>query len=238
MLRNCEGTRTILGLEYEFDSLIENRDVAVFGTDAGEEQFHKKLKDRLRKAVEDSGTLYPVFLPKNTVQIGREIFDSPIPGLEVNYDDLTITFDWKALFTRFFGEERHYHRMVAEFSGRQEKFADELKSKMQRGEIDMGEMLQRAFTMIADWSQKSYKKARRARISRTFEEQGDKWDWETLDEDMAEEEKDALEMLAKVRQFASMEESDDEESDEESDEDEDEDENEEDEWEDEEIVHD
>lgn len=236
MARSRDGTKTYLGLEYEFDCLIEDKDAAVFGTDAGEEEFHKEVNNRLREAVEDRGTLYPVFLPKHTVQINRELFDSPIPGLEVNYDDLTIRFDWKALFTRFYGEERHYHRLVAEFSGRQQRFAEELKRKMQRGEIDMQEMMQRAFMMIADWSQKSYKAARRARISRSLKEQGDNLDWETLSGDMAAEEKEALETLAKVRQFASMEDSDDEVSDE--DEDDDEEENEEDEWEDEETVHD
>ncbi|CAG8972165.1 hypothetical protein HYALB_00009713 [Hymenoscyphus albidus] len=246
LYRPPNGMKTFLALEYGFDSLIENGDKAVFETDPGDEECRDEVKMRQREAMED----HSVFLPRHTVQINRELFDTPIPGLEVNSKDWTITFDWKAMFTRFYGEERHYHRSVAEFAGRQKEYADELKAKMQRGEMDMMQVMSKAFTMIADWSHGLYKVARRTRISRTIKEQGEEWYWDTLDEDMIEEEKRALEDLAKRRQFASMEDSDDEgddetsdedikdDEDDEDDEDADEEESEEDEWEDEEILHD
>jgi hypothetical protein len=147
-----------------------------------------------------------------------------------------LTCDWRALYTRFFGEDKIYHDYLKKMVKEKEAWAFDMRQQMERGEINMLAVLERAVHTFADGSDDAKKIARRARIRRQLKEEGVEPDFEQVFE--LEEEKVILKRLQEREFMSSFEEySDDEDEPEESEEEDGggEDEEDEDEWEAEDV---
>lgn len=204
--------------------LSENKTLATFQIDETDVKYKPVIRKRLREAVEDR----MIEAPQYEIQIHRDINDGPIPDLSVDYENLQLTCDWREMFSIFYGEEQIYHKYLGKWVKDQEAWSIGLREKMERGELDMGNLIEQAVGGFASGSEDARKIARRARIRREFQKlDGTEWDAE-LDGDL-EQEKKALKHLKESRFFCSFEtHSDDEDEDDEEEEEEDEDE----EWED------
>jgi len=218
-----EDTDVSLNSEFEFLHLSEDKTLATFQIDETDEKYKAIIRKRLREAVEDR----IIEAPQYDIQIHRDINDGPIPGLSVDYENLQLTCDWREMFSIFYGEEQIYHQMLGKWVKDKEAWTIGLREKMERGELDMGKLIEQAIGGFASGSEDARKIARRARIRREFQRlDGSEWDAE-LDGDL-ELEKQALKHLKDSRYICSFETHSDDE-----DEDEDEDEDHDDEWEDE-----
>ncbi|KAK0104272.1 hypothetical protein ONS96_005364 [Cadophora gregata f. sp. sojae] len=216
--------------DFNFSSLSEDRATATFTVDTDElpENLHPRVRKRLREYVNNMN----IEVPRHTVQIRRDVNDGPIPGLTMDYDKLELSCDWRELFGAFYSEEYLYHKFTAKALTDRALWLTELKSKVDRGELDPMKVMTQALTAFADDSKDCRKLARRVRIGWQFKKHdGTEWDF-GRDGDEAEE-KRCLAELQKFRHFSSLEEFSDDDS-EEGDEEEDDksDDNEEDEWED------
>lgn len=171
--------------------------------------------------------------PCHTVQIRRELNDTPIPGKSINFDNLELSFDWRGLYTAFYVEEKCYENLTTEWAKSKEQWTIDLQAKMFRGEMDMQQVMMQAIEEFAGGSDKNKEIARRKRIRRQYKDIGTDWDFER-DGDESEE-KIAREKMTMVGNACYMQEFSDDESDEDDEEnesDDDEDEEEENSWED------
>ncbi|KAF4627489.1 hypothetical protein G7Y89_g10664 [Cudoniella acicularis] len=225
--------RIVLNLEYNFSHLSNDQRIAIFETDVGDPEYTTEIRQRLKGIIADQERLLFIESPPFNVQIHRELNDTPIPGLSIDFENFNLSCDWRGLFTRFFGEEQIYHKYLTKWSENNKAWATRMGDQAARGEIDMMTVIQNALESFAGASDESRKKARRARLNKQGKEQGKDWDWDVIGDE--NEDKLVLKRIAEARQLASMgEDSDfDEEEDEEGEEDEDGDEDDEDdEWED------
>jgi hypothetical protein len=211
-----------LDSEFEYESLSEDKKTATFRAPIAD-LYQKVIFAAFEERMND------IENPPYTIQIHRDLNDSPIPNIRIKAEKNRLRLDWKGMYTCFYGEELRYHKGLTIWT---EKAKQDLKA--QSAGMDMVETMRLAIEAFAGASEESRKAARRARVLKMFRDKGEVGDGEWVwDEDM---EKEVLERLNEARQVASMEEDsdfDEEESDDsEEDEDEEEGDEEEDEWED------
>jgi hypothetical protein len=211
MIHEEEGGKQMIGITFEFKELSEDKQRAIFQDDLHDTEPGRKNVDRIISRLKsatmktEEGTLqmHNIVRPEHTVQVHRDINDTPIPGLEIDFEKLQLSFDWKAMYTRFYGEERHYNQLMATFVEDNKGAADEMKLAMERGEMDMGAVFKRAMDLIGKSNKVSYTKARHDRVSKMMAEEGYKsFKWS---EDELLEVRKAVEKLSDQRQYASME---------------------------------
>jgi len=229
-IRNEDDERVLLDASFDFDRLSEEKNVAIFKMDPGQERYHKVLRRRLQSAIEDAS----IHAPVHTIQIRRSLNDTPIPGLSVDYENWELSCDWRGLYTCFYGEEQLCHRSTQKWVKDREAWTSDIQKQVARGEIDMIGAMEKAIRAFAGGADEAKKMSRRARIRRQYqEEQGYEYDFEQ-DGD-ADEEKAILKKLGELEQLSYFEEySDDEDTGEGAEDEGDGDSDEEDEWEDEE----
>jgi hypothetical protein len=201
-----DDDRIVLDSEFDFSHLSEDKVTAIFRIEEFSGECKSVIRGYLRNYVEDMD----VEAPRHTVQIRRDVNDTPIPRLSIDYDKLELSCNWRELYTRFYGEEQLYHKLTGAWVKSKEEWAEDLKVKTDRGEVDMMVAMEEAIYAFTDGPQDSRKIARRARIRRQFRElDGREWDVKR-DGDLVEETW-ILSTLAQTQQLASMEEySDDE----------------------------
>lgn len=206
-----DDTRVILDVEFEFSHLSQDKSVAVFKVDCAEE-IGGEVKRRLKGV-----TLDDINEPKHYVQVHRELNDTPIPGLSIDYEKLELSCDWHGLFTRFYGEEMLYHTLQAAWVEEKKDWTTNMGKMALRGQLDMMQLIQKAVHAFGDAAEESRYKARKARQRRQYKERG-----EEFGELGEPEEKALVKQIAKARQLASMEDDSDYEDDEVDEEDDDE----------------
>lgn len=200
--------RVNLDVEFEFSHLSQDRCIAVFKTDCAEE-IGEDIRGRLKSIALDD-----IDMPKHYVQVHRELNDTPIPGLSIDYEKLELSCDWHGLFTRFYGEEMLYHNLQAAWVEEKKDWATNMGKMALRGQLDMMQLIEKAVHAFGDAAEDSRYKARKARQTRQYKERG-----EEFVEKGGPAEMELVNELEKARQLASMEsDSDYEEDDDESDE--------------------
>lgn len=50
--------------------------------------------------------------PKRIIRIHADITDGPIPSLSFNPENLQLSYNWREMFTIFYGEQRLYHKLL------------------------------------------------------------------------------------------------------------------------------
>lgn len=218
-----------LGADFDFSSLSEDGITATFTVDT--EHLPEDLHPRARRRLREYLGYMDIDFPKHTVEIRRDVNDGPIPGLSIDYDKLELSCNWRELFNAFYTEEYLYHKFTADAIKKRESWVAELKSRVDRGELDPMSVMTKVFTAFGDDTKESRKLARRARICWQFKQKdGTEWDFRR-DGDEAEERK-CLAELQNVRFQASFAEFSDDGSEEDGGDEENKEEDEEDEWED------
>jgi hypothetical protein len=216
MIRDEEYNKHMTGITFAFKELSADKKTAIFQDEHHDVEIHDvalpedKMLDHVKSGLKfataktKEGTLqeHHILRPEHTVQVHRDVNDTPIPSLEMDRDNLRLSCDWKAMYTRFYGEERHSNRLMAAFVEDNKGAADEMKIKMEGGEINMGDVFKEAMDLIGKSIKVSYEKARHDRISRMMREEGCNFEWSDY---ALEEHEKAVERLSQLRQYASME---------------------------------
>lgn len=197
-----------LDTDYQFHSLLEeDRTVAIFQGDIAEE-YHSLVYSRLQQFLSDRNTIPKILEPDYWIQVHHDLNDSPIPSLTLDAETMRLSFKWKDMYTRFYGEEIMYHKGLEGWSANNEELKKDLANKMSKGEISLSEFLENTLRAFAGASDATRKAARRARIRRQFteigEDKGEDWNVEQLID--TKEEERVLRRLHDARHFASMEE--------------------------------
>jgi hypothetical protein len=208
----------------EYLRLSDDKTKALFKLEAGYEDVLEEFRTRLQHCIAGMGHEFGE--THHLIQIRCDVTDGPIPGLFLDLNKLEFSCDWREFFTVFYGEQRLYHKLLAAWVKEQDGWADNLRTQMETGKINMETFMEQAVGAFASSHDKALKKARRARIRLQYKQlDGTDWDAE-IDGDLVAERK-ALKRLADIRYMASFEDfSDDEEEEEEEEEDEWEDEDE------------
>lgn len=209
--------KVILDTEFKFHALSEDKTTAIFQGDIGED-FRDEVRSRLKGRIAEitNADAYAIKEPSHTVQVHRDVNDTPLPGLTFDAENIHVGLNWRELYTRFYGEELFYHKGLQNWSTDNTKLKEELAAKAGSGQAGMMEVLMKAMEAFAGGSDESRKVARRARIRRQFRAIGEDWNFEASRD--AGGEKRSLEGLAQTRQLASLEEDSDYDRDEEEEE--------------------
>lgn len=150
--------------------------------------------------------------PQHTIQVRHEITDGPIPKASFNYETFQLSFDWRQLYTIFYGEMELTTRLDESWVRSQESKMAALREKMMRGELDMMAVFMEAATSFDEGNEANIKKARRARMKYQHRLIGLE-DWDPDTDGGPEWEEQALEKLKRRRQFIDFEDMSDEEGD-------------------------
>ncbi|KAL2060706.1 hypothetical protein VTL71DRAFT_9347 [Oculimacula yallundae] len=219
--------------EFNFTRLAEDTSTAAFAVDFASlaDELQPKARQRLRSYL--GGT--PIEEPKHTVKIRRDVNDGPIPDLKMDYEQLEIICNWRELYAAFYNEEHLYHKFTAKALEQRGPWLEDLRAKVDRGQLDPMAVMTKALTAFGDDSKDCRKFARRARVCWQFKNyDGTEWDF-GRDGDEETEQK-CLAELQNFRHYSSLEVFSDEESGDDGEDDddsnEDEEEEEEEEWED------
>lgn len=223
---NDETGAIVLDTEFQFSHLSEDKTKAIFNMDNLDDEYLTDIRSRLRSCVEEGD----IVAPGHTVQIKYDLTDGPVPDMSIDYENLTMSCDWRQLLTIAYSEVQQTSKMTEAWVKSQEERIRALSAQAKSQEELMSLTMQ-AVTQFAASNNNGLKMARRARIKKQFKELGR--DWNPVEEGNEEEEEELLKKLADFRMFISMNSlSDDGEDDSEEDEEEDQEDEEEDEWED------
>lgn len=163
----------VLDLNFKYNRVSEDGITAIFTVDCADE--HKpEVRKRLRNYADQ-------FLPEepgHTIQIRREINDTPIPNQSFDYENLELSCDWRGLYSAFYAEEQCYNNLTKGWAKSREQWALDLHAKMLRGEINMQQMMLRTIKEFAGGSGINKEIARRARIRRQYVAIGSDWNFE------------------------------------------------------------
>ncbi|RDW69906.1 hypothetical protein BP5796_08303 [Coleophoma crateriformis] len=199
--------RMLINVKFRFARLSDDRERAIFHLDQCAEAYKDLLRRRLRKRVEK----HDLEAPHHSVQVRRDLNDTPIPALQVDYENLELSCNWKSLLSSFYGEARLYHELQGAWVESQKDWVSGLHTQRLRGQRDMASTMMQAIASFGKQCDEARIKARRLRIRKQFMElDGFEWDAER-DWDLVEE-RAVMRRLAQKAQVASQEEySDDEE---------------------------
>jgi hypothetical protein len=185
--------------EFSFAGLSDNEITATLRVEEDTpEELKPEIKESLRIHVDSTN----IEIPHHTIQIRRDVHDGPIPAISVDYDKFEISFDWRGLFTAFYGEEQLYQKLTDKWASSQEAWKSRMAAKVTRGEIDMMQVITEASNAFAKGSEDCRKQARRARIRKQFRDlDGREFDFDLAD---SKAEHDALFKMKVQRDFASL----------------------------------
>src|ERR1700733_11203721 len=105
MIYSEQHGKVFLDCEFEFSHLDPDplRSRVTFVDKQCADVFKKKLSRRL-KSIFEYGNL--VHDPKIIVQVRRDANDTQIPEMQADWDNLEISFDWKAMYNAYFREDK------------------------------------------------------------------------------------------------------------------------------------
>ena len=111
MMYSQEHGKVFLNCEFELSHLdpdpLSSR--VTFAEKQCADVFKKKLSRRLKSIFEYGNVVHD---PKIIVQVRRDANDTQIPEMQADWDKLEISFDWKAMYSLYFREDKEYHRRL------------------------------------------------------------------------------------------------------------------------------
>ncbi|TVY52887.1 hypothetical protein LSUE1_G009920 [Lachnellula suecica] len=196
-----EDGNVILTVEFEFGNLSEDNSIAFFKGDF-EGKYSAKIRHLLQRQISDTTSIPAVIEPSHEIQVHHDLNDTPIPGLQLNPENMQLSVNWRELYTRFYGEEQLYHKGLEKWTSNKDTWKKDLAEQTGKGQIGTMDAVRRAIEAFASGSEESRKIARRARIWRQFRDNGEDWDYEKMGD--LEEEERVLKALAQARQMAEL----------------------------------
>jgi len=94
--------------EFSFDRLSDDRKFAIFRGERVPGDFQKLQRECLREAMEGDN----IEKPAHCVQIRRQVYDTEIPGIQLDLQALELTCDWRGMYSAFFAEEKRCNKMT------------------------------------------------------------------------------------------------------------------------------
>ncbi|KAG5649718.1 hypothetical protein H0H81_002372 [Sphagnurus paluster] len=156
-------------------------------------EFRAKLASRLRSQLKCGNVAQD---PAIIMQLRHDwINDTAVPGLEIDYDGLTLSCDWRGLYSALFREERELERRNKRWFKEQESGAfAAMKARVNSDRADPMEMMKRTLMMHGNSWTNQRRSLRRERISKeVLEKDGVEWIWH------ADEDQEALNYLKEYR---------------------------------------
>lgn len=74
--------------------------------------------------------------PKRIIRIHADITDGPIPSLSFNPENLQLSYNWREMFTIFYGEQRIYHKLLDAWAKEHEDGVLDLEIWIERMTLD------------------------------------------------------------------------------------------------------
>jgi len=175
--------KIVLCPEFEFSHLSADKTTAFFIDEHVHPKF-KPLVTRILRSCIDPPIRFEK--PSHTVQVRRELNDTPIPGLSIDYDTMTLSCDWRGLYSAFFAEEHLVHKIrerdMETFDARRTALINNVRG----GQMDIVAAMQEMVTRYGGATDEARKQARRVRIRRQYEQLGYSG-WNPEEDDKAEE---------------------------------------------------
>ncbi|OJD37370.1 heterogeneous nuclear ribonucleoprotein r [Diplodia corticola] len=192
MVPDSHGWKHYLNLTLEFDRLSEDRKRVVFsnrralreeeeeedeGEDEEEGRRHEKavedaLTERWRAAMrlyQGNGYGCRIDLSPYTITVRQIINDTELPGLEIDYEAREMSFDWRAMFDRLFGEECYAMKLNLQMRGDvEESKAIEVQKAIKSGETELFQGISQMMRILSERERQAYRDARRIRIRRWY----------------------------------------------------------------------
>ncbi|KAK0661396.1 hypothetical protein DIS24_g2656 [Lasiodiplodia hormozganensis] len=182
MVRDSGGWKHYLGLTLEFDRLSEDRTRAIFsnknaiedddGDGEEEEEIERALTARWRSAMmlyQGNGDGCRNDLPPYTIAVRQIVNDTELPGLEIDYEKREMSFDWRAMFDKLFGEEAYAMKLNSQLRGDAEQSkATEVQKSIKAGATELFHGISQMMRIVAERERLAYRDARRLRIRRWY----------------------------------------------------------------------
>ncbi|KAL0261830.1 hypothetical protein SLS55_003262 [Diplodia seriata] len=186
MVPDSAGWKHYLGLTLEFDRLSEDRTRAVFGNkrriddddedEEEEEEQEQVVEDALTarwraamKLYQGDGDGCRFDLSPYTITVRQIVNDTELPGLEVDYEGREMSFDWRGMFDRLFGEECYAMKLNTQLRGDAgESKATEVQKSIKSGDIELFQGISQMMRIVSERERQAYRDARRLRIRRWY----------------------------------------------------------------------
>ncbi|KAL0564403.1 hypothetical protein V5O48_017646 [Marasmius crinis-equi] len=171
-----------LATEFSFSHLDPtNRNRAIFRDEECHDDFKPLMKLHLKAHLEYGN---PVHRPKIIVQIRHFANDTPIPGLELNLDELEMSVDWMGMYSEWFREEKDHHKYMGKLmdgADGLEAMAIGMRQKVENGEMDLMKSFEMAIKAFAGGYEDAWQKTRAERIKRNVRAEGGSEIWDDSD---------------------------------------------------------
>jgi hypothetical protein len=160
--------------QFTFSHLSEDKNTSVFADRRGDYEGYLKgtFDDILREWASNINLNFED--THHTIEIAsRDLNDTPIPGISINYEAAELSCDWRGLFTAFYCEQLLYERLMGKWERDEEPWTEEVKqsivevvSEDQHSWIDLLNPEDADKYVAEEWCRM---RARRVRIARVRE---------------------------------------------------------------------
>lgn len=96
------GKVNLRSIEFGFDRLENDGEVAVFKNKDSAEEFMSEIMQRVWYCINGS----TIERPEHLVCFRRAVNDTDIPGVAVDKEQREIRLDWRAMYSEFFAEDK------------------------------------------------------------------------------------------------------------------------------------
>ncbi|KAL9065882.1 MAG: hypothetical protein Q9161_007935 [Pseudevernia consocians] len=177
------GKVDLRSISFGFGRFANDGETAIFKVEDCAEEYMSEIMQRVSFCISTAS----IERPGQLVCFRGNVNDTDVPGLAVDKESREISFDWRAMFSRFCAEEKLKHYLYRKC------LSDEgdggIKEKVDRGEADRSETMSALIGITVGSFDESRTYARRARIRRQWEAEGQDC---AFDEGFKEEEEAAL----------------------------------------------
>ncbi|KAK8122892.1 hypothetical protein PG984_011562 [Apiospora sp. TS-2023a] len=182
VLRDVDGNKVGLDdIVVKFSHLSEDRERAVFVGERAYEEDKTRLSSgrtmydvlignwrrRLTKYMEDP--TIPINWPCHMLYVRREVNDTVLPGLQIDFDKVEVSVLWKPMLSMLYGETKYLK--WAQKVESQSIAENELAKRFHAGEISLDEFIRSAAT-ASERTDKVQHEVRRQRLLRWHEKNG------------------------------------------------------------------
>ncbi|KAF2816159.1 uncharacterized protein BDZ99DRAFT_566020 [Mytilinidion resinicola] len=134
--------------------------------------------------------------PPYMIRVRRDLNDTEIPGLEIDYEKREVSFDWRAMYSMFFREEEYVENKIKKMAQQASVDALNLQAMVESGGMELIDAMQRLVVRVKTSEDDARRDARRKRLNDIYVAHG----LSGYDSDIfSDEEKEILDQMAASR---------------------------------------